>query len=65
MQAAAARSLGVTGFPTADTAGKSNMVTVTAYDAYGNVADGYTGTVALSSSDGRCRLAGGLHVHRP
>ena len=26
-------------------------MTVTAYDAYGNVATGYTGTVALSSSD--------------
>ena len=56
VRAAAARSLGVTGFPTADTAGKSNMVTVTAYDAYGNVADGYRGTVALSSGDGRAVL---------
>ena len=26
-------------------------MTVTAYDAYGNVATGYTGTVALTSSD--------------
>ena len=26
-------------------------MTVTAYDAYGNVATGYTGTVAFTSSD--------------
>jgi len=56
VQPAAAQSLRVTGFPTADTAGASGSVTVTAYDAYGNVATGYTGTVALSSSDGNAVL---------
>ena len=51
VQAAAAKTLTVTGFPTSDTAGAAGTVTVTAYDAYGNVATGYTGTVALTSSD--------------
>ncbi len=45
VQAAAASSLVVSGFPTADTAGVAHDVTVTAYDPYGNVATGYTGTV--------------------
>ena len=51
VQAAAAKTLAVTGFPTSDTAGTPVRVTVTAYDAYGNVATGYTGTVTLTSSD--------------
>ena len=51
VQAAAAKTLTVTGFPTSDTAGTAGNVTVTAYDAYGNVATSYTGTVVLSSSD--------------
>ena len=51
VQAAAAKSFTVTGFPVVDTAGAAITVTVTAYDAYGNVATGYTGTVSLSSSD--------------
>ena len=51
VQAAAAKSFTVTGFPVVDTAGAPITVTVTAYDAYGNVATGYTGTVSLSSSD--------------
>ena len=51
MQAAAAKTLTVTGFPTSDTAGAAGNVVVTAYDAYGNVATGYTGTVSLTSSD--------------
>jgi len=33
-------------------------VTVTAKDSYGNVATGYTGTVALTSSDGAATLSG-------
>jgi len=52
VQAAAARTLEITGFPTAE-AGVASTVTVTAYDAYGNVATGYTGTVSLTSSDPR------------
>ena len=48
---ATASILKVTGFPTSDTAGAAGNVVVTAYDAYGNVATGYTGTVSLTSSD--------------
>ena len=48
---AAASILKVTGFPTSDTAGAAGDVVVTAYDAYGNVATAYTGTVSLTSSD--------------
>jgi hypothetical protein len=48
---ASSSSLVVTGFPTTTTAGVSHSVTVTALDAYGNVATGYTGTVAVTSSD--------------
>ncbi len=58
VQAAAARSLVVSGFPIADTAGESNVVTVTAVDAYGNVATGYTGTLAFTSADDRAILPG-------
>jgi hypothetical protein len=47
---AAASSLTVAGFP-ATTAGVAHSVTVTLRDAYGNVASGYAGTVAFSSSD--------------
>jgi hypothetical protein len=51
VQPAAASSLSISGFPTTDTAGTSNSFTVTAYDPYGNVATGYTGTIQFSSSD--------------
>jgi subtilisin family serine protease len=50
---AAASTLSIAGFPTTDTAGNAHTVSVTAFDAYGNVATGYVGTVAFSSSDGR------------
>jgi hypothetical protein len=53
---AAASSFVVAASPTPITAGDSTAVTVTAYDAYGNVATGYTGTVHLSSSDGQAVL---------
>ena len=53
VQAAAASSLKVSGFPTTGTAGTPETFTVTAYDAYGNVATGYTGTVHFTSSDAR------------
>src|SRR5207247_11065017 len=43
IQAAAAHLLAVAGFPTTGTAGVAQNFTVTAYDAYGNVATGYTG----------------------
>jgi uncharacterized delta-60 repeat protein len=53
---AAAQSFGVAGFPSPDTAGVAHNVTVTAYDAYGNVATGYTGTVHFTSSDNQAAL---------
>ena len=47
----------VAGFPNPTGAGSAGSVTVTALDAYGNTATGYTGTVKLTSSDGQavCR----------
>ena len=65
VQAAAARSLVVSGFPTADTAGVAQDVIVTAYDPYGNVATGYTGTVELTSSDGQALLPAATPSPRP
>ncbi len=56
VQAAAAQSFAVTGFPATVTAGLPYTFTVTAYDAYGNVATGYTGTVHFTSSDGKAIL---------
>jgi hypothetical protein len=46
----------VTGFPSSIVAGTSGNFTVTALDAYGNVATGYRGTVRFSSSDSRAVL---------
>ena len=54
--AAAAKTFTVTGFPASDAAGTAGNVTVTAYDAYGNVAIGYTGTISLRSSDTQALL---------
>jgi hypothetical protein len=56
VQPAAAQILAVTGFPATVMAGAANTVTVTAYDAYGNVATGYTGTISFSSSDAQALL---------
>jgi hypothetical protein len=60
--AAAAGSFVVSGFPTSITAGISGTITVTAHDAFGNVATGYGGTVHFTSTDGQ--LAGKLHVRK-
>ena len=46
-----ATTLIVSGFTSPTTAGVAHNVTVTAQDAFGNVATGYTGTVHLTSSD--------------
>jgi hypothetical protein len=51
-----ATTLSVTGFPSPVTAGTSNSFTVTARDANGNVAAGYTGTVKFASTDGQAVL---------
>src|SRR5205823_8000563 len=56
VQAATAKSLKVTGFPTTVTAGSANNLLVTVTDPYGNVATGYTGTVQFTSSDGHAAL---------
>jgi len=53
---AAASALGVSGFPSPLTAGLAGSITVTAMDAYGNTATGYSGTVAFASSDGQANL---------
>src|SRR5262249_37414813 len=55
---ATAAALTVAGFP-ATTAGVAHSLTVTLRDAYGNVASGYTGTVAFSSSDPIAALPAG------
>jgi uncharacterized delta-60 repeat protein len=47
----AASTLSVTGFPTVNNAGIAGSFTVTALDANGNTATGYTGTVHFTSSD--------------
>jgi hypothetical protein len=46
----------VKGFPTSATAGVAYTFTVTALDAYGNVATGYRGTVHFTSSDTKAIL---------
>jgi hypothetical protein len=44
--------------PSSVKSGAKFSVTLTVYDAYGNVATGYTGTVHFSSSDGSATLPG-------
>jgi hypothetical protein len=53
---AAATTFMVSGFPSPVTAGTPGTVTVTAKDAFGNVATGYTGTVHFTSSDPQAML---------
>jgi hypothetical protein len=53
---ASAAQFAVTGFPTPATAGTAGTFTVTAQDAYGNVATGYAGTVHFTSSDAQAVL---------
>ncbi len=53
---AAAALFVVTTDQTTYTAGDTVMLTVTAYDPYGNVATGYSGTVTFSSSDPQAAL---------
>ncbi len=54
--AAAAVTLVVSGFTSPTTAGITQTVVVTAQDAYGNTATGYTGTVHFGSSDRQAQL---------
>ena len=53
---AAATQLAVTGVTDPVAAGTASSVTVTAKDAYGNVATGYTGTIHFTSSDTQATL---------
>jgi hypothetical protein len=55
---AAAASLSLTGFPASVTAGSPFNLTVTARDAYGNVATFYAGTVNVTSSDAQGIMPG-------
>jgi hypothetical protein len=55
---AAASQMVLSGYPSTTTAGVANSFTVTAKDAYGNTATGYTGTVSFSSSDPQAGLPG-------
>jgi hypothetical protein len=56
INAAAASTMTVAGFPSSITAGAAGSLTVTLKDAYGNIATGYTGTVHFTSSDGKAAL---------
>src|SRR5205807_7360096 len=47
---AAAASIRQGGLPTSSTAGAARTVTITAFDSYGNVATGYTGTAPFVST---------------
>jgi hypothetical protein len=53
---AAAATFVVSGFPSSITAGTAGNVTVTAKDAFGNIATGYVGTVHFTSTDGQATL---------
>jgi hypothetical protein len=55
---AAVSSITVAGFPAPVTAGVAGSFTVTARDAYGNRASGYSGTVRFTSSDPQAALPG-------
>jgi hypothetical protein len=54
----AVHSFQVAGFPSPISAGDEGTFTVTAFDAYGNQATNYTGTVHFTSSDGQAVLPG-------
>jgi hypothetical protein len=53
---AAASRFTLDGFPSSVTAGVAGNFTILAWDSYGNVATGYTGTVHFTSSDPRVTL---------
>jgi hypothetical protein len=56
VNAAAASTMIVAGFPSPVSAGTAGSFTVTLTDAYGNVASGYTGTVHFTSSSAKAVL---------
>ena len=59
-----ARSLVASGFPSPVRSGEPGSLLVTAYDAWGNVADGYAGTVEFFSSDAQAHLPRQLQFER-
>jgi RHS repeat-associated protein len=56
VSAAPASSLSVSGFPSPTVAGATQSFTVSARDAFGNVATSYRGTLRFASSDRRAQL---------
>ena len=58
VQPGKAASFSLSGFPSPATAGIAGSFSVTAYDAYNNVATGYSGTVTFSSNDNAAILPG-------
>jgi hypothetical protein len=56
VNAAAASTMTVAGFPSTTTAGVAGSLTVTLKDPYGNIASGYRGTVHFTSSDAKAVL---------
>ena len=57
---AAASTLVVSAYPSPTTSGAAHNFTVTVYDANGNVATGYTGTIHFTSSDTKATAGNGL-----
>jgi alpha-tubulin suppressor-like RCC1 family protein len=57
-----AASLTLAGFPLSTVAGVSHGFTVTAYDSFGNIATGYTGTVTVGSTDGSAAFVPASHT---
>jgi hypothetical protein len=49
-------NLAIAGFPSPTTAGVAQSFTVTALDSFGNIANGYTGTVHFTSTDTKSLL---------
>ncbi len=56
VNATAAATLVLSGFPSPTAAGTPGTFTVTAYDAYGNVASGYADTITFYSTDSQAQL---------
>src|SRR5262249_1561715 len=56
VNAAAATTMTVAAFPSTTTAGVAGNLTVTLKDPYGNIANGYRGTVHFTSSDAKAVL---------
>jgi hypothetical protein len=56
VNAAAASTMTVAGFPSPVSAGVAGSLTVKLRDAYGNIASGYTGTLHFTSTDAKATL---------